>query len=81
MAEEKIDVELYCGKKLADKINKMTKADLIGCIVADTLRSKVQDEAITEYERKNKELKIRLHKAESNAAQAREMIEAVMHQW
>jgi len=39
MSEEMIDVELRCDKKLADKINKMTKKELIGEIIGISVKA------------------------------------------
>jgi len=79
--EEMIDVNLYLDKATADKINKMTKAEMRGIIAALTLRGKVQDETVEKLEREKTILDAKLDKAESYVEQGRVMIEAIMDKW
>lgn len=50
MGEEMIDLEVNLGKELADKINKMTKKELLGVVVSTSLKTKIQEETISNLE-------------------------------
>lgn len=88
MSEEMVNVELNLGKELANKINRMTKKELINCMVVDILRNRVQDETIALLESKlqrtnnlQEKTQIKLDLAESYVAQARAMIDSLMDRW
>jgi hypothetical protein len=81
MEEEMIDVEVNLGKELADRINKMSKKELLNNLVVTVLRSRVQDETVESLEKDNEALSKRLEKAESYVEQGRAMIDSVMERW
>jgi len=81
MYEEMIDVEVNLGKELADKINKMSKKDLINNLVVTVLKSRVQDETIESLEKEKDAVQLKLDIAQSYVEQGRAMIKAVMERW
>lgn len=81
MSEETIDVEVNLGKEMADKINSMTKKELINNVVVLSLRNHVQDDTVERLEKELARTKEHLDKAEDYVEQARGMIEAITERW
>jgi hypothetical protein len=81
MNEEMVDIELNLGKEIADKINGMTKKELINDLIVLILKERVQEETIDRVEKERQNLEKKLSKAESDVEQGRAMIEASMQRW
>ena len=84
--EEIVDVVQYIEAPLLDKLRKQTKKELIEHgLVPLILKSRVQQETISELERKLKNeketLQTKLDKAEAYVEQGRAMITAIMERW
>lgn len=90
--EEMVDVEVRLDKELADKINKMTKKELVELIFINgvahknevmNLDSKIDGyhAAIREINNHKEVLQTKLDKAEAYVEQGRAMILSVMERW
>ena len=81
MAEEMLDVESSLGKKKANELLKLNKAELTNRLVLMILRNRVQDRTISSLENENEKVNGMLEKAEFYVEQARAMIKSVMERW
>lgn len=79
--EEDIDIEVNLGAELADKLNKMSKKELLNRLCVMILRNKVQDEAVNELEYKCSELGSKLRRSEEYNGQARVMLTGIIERW
>ena len=83
--EDEIDIEVNLGKELADKLNKMSKKELLNRLCVMILKTNVQTETIEDLERTvkfgDKTLRSRLQRSEEYNGQARAMIAGIMERW
>ena len=81
MSEEMIDIEANLGKEMADKINKMSKQQLIEALCVSTLRNQVQDDTVDHLEGKIGRLENKTIRNNNSINQAQQMIGALMDTW
>lgn len=81
MSEEMIDIEVNLGKEMADKINKMTKQQVINALCVSALRNQVQDDTIEELEDLTNRQRAGAVRDSRSIKQAKEMIRSVMDTW
>ena len=79
--EEQIDIEVNLGKELADKLNKMSKKELLNRLCVMILRNKVQDEEASKLDFEFRTLESKLQRMEEYNGQAEAMLSAITERW